>query len=238
MDNTSLGLLFSLQHSDSFFPSGAASFSWGLESLNRDQIVVDAESLTHFIETQLIHRWVSFDQSVLSEAWHITKKNQGNFSHRLLTDLFDLDALTEAMCLSASIRNGSRRLGESLIKVHAKIGTPSAIQLQNKIIEKTDYRFPHLAVAQGYLWCTLGISEIEARAISAHTLCNSATSAAIRLGIIGHIDAQRILMQMQPLIINALEESTVPITSLSSSTLATDIATLKHDRLDARMFVN
>lgn len=237
MDNPA-GLLFSLQHSDSFFPSGAASFSWGLETLNRDKVVTDVNSLTHFIETQLLHRWITFDQSMISEAWCITTQCQVDSTRNVFYEIVNLDAINEAMTLSPSIRSGSRRMGESLIKVHTKIGTKSAIWLQNYIAKEASTRLPHLAIAQGYLWASLGISEKEARAISAHTLITSTTSAAIRLGIIGHIEAQRIIMQMQVLITEVLSQSTTPIESLSSSTLATDIASLRHAQLDARMFIN
>lgn len=236
MDNLT-GLLFSLQHSDAFFPSGAASFSWGLESLNRDKIVTDAKSLSHFIETQLLHRWISFEQSMISEAWHITTTCQSEATHEVFGEIVNLDAINEAMTLSTSIRSGSRRMGESLIKVHTKIGTQSAIDLQN-YISANNAKLPHLAIAQGYLWASLGISEKEARAISAHTLVTSTTSAAIRLGLIGHIEAQRIMMKMQALILEALAQTTAPIRALSSSTLATDIASLRHDQLNAKMFIN
>lgn len=236
MDNLK-GLLFSLQHSDAFFPSGAASFSWGLETLNRDKVVIDAKSLSHFIETQLLHRWISFDQSMISEAWHITTRSETDATLERFREIVQLDAINEAMTLSPSIRSGSRRMGESLIKVHTKIGTQSAIDLQN-YIRANNASLPHLAIAQGYLWASLGISEKESRAISAHTLITSTTSAAIRLGLIGHIEAQRIMMKMQVVIIEALAQATTPISALSSSTLATDIASLRHDQLNARMFIN
>jgi urease accessory protein len=237
MDNPA-GLLFSLQHSDSFFPSGAASFSWGLETLYRDKIVTDANSLTHFLETQLLHRWITFDQSVVSEAWCITTQCPADSTRNVFNEIINLDVIQEAMTLSPSTRSGSRRMGQSLIKVHAKIGTQSAIRLQNYIASEASAHLPHLAVAQGYLWASLGISEIESRAISAHTLITGTASAAIRLGIIGHIEAQRIIMQMQILITDALSQSTTPIESLASGTLAIDVASLKHTQLDARMFIN
>lgn len=237
MLNSPLGLMRSLQHSDSFFPSGATAFSWGLESLNRDQIINDAHSLTHYIETQLLHRWVSFDQGIIVAAWQASKKlNEGTNSD--LAPLFEIDDFADAMTLSESIRVGSRKLGQTLTTVHVKLGTQSAIQLQNHLHANPSIPNPHLAVMQGYLWATLGVSEIEARAISAHSLCTSATSAALRLGLIGHIDAQRILMHLQPRIVEALNLPAQNLASLSSSTLAVDIANLRHESLDARMFVN
>jgi urease accessory protein len=42
----SRALLAALQHADSFFPSGTASFSWGLEALRADGLVRTADDGT------------------------------------------------------------------------------------------------------------------------------------------------------------------------------------------------
>jgi urease accessory protein len=53
--------LSALQHADSFFPSGAISFSQGLETLYADREVKDAETLATFVEGQLLYRWASME---------------------------------------------------------------------------------------------------------------------------------------------------------------------------------
>ncbi|WP_232415374.1 urease accessory protein UreF [Methylotenera sp. 73s] len=237
MLNNHLGLMLSLQHSDSFFPSGATAFSWGLESLNRDKIISDTKSVSHYIETQLLHRWVSFDQAIISAAWYASQTIEHRSNSNLMK-IFEIDAFAEAMTLSESVRTGSRRLGQTLMTVHVKLGTPSAIKLHAHIVANANTHYPHLAVTQGYLWAKLGVSELESRAISAHTLCTSATSAALRLGLIGHIDAQRILMHMHTQIVKALDLPAPALSNISSSTLAVDIGNLRHEALDARMFAN
>lgn len=245
--NALLGLLLSLQHSDSFFPSGAMAFSWGLESLMRDKRVVDVDSLAQFIEAQILQRWCSFDQGIISAAWHEASEQQelaGNTSdsspatsQAMMRTLTELDDWVDAMTLSPSLRQGSRRLGLTLITVHAKLGTPGAQALQ-QYMRDNKASMPHLAVVQGYLWQRLGMSEAESRAVSAHTVCVSASSAAVRLGLIGHLDAQRLLMRMQAPISQALAQPAPALDALSSNLLATDIAALRHELHDARMFAN
>ncbi len=247
--NALLGLLLSLQHSDSFFPSGAMAFSWGLESLMRDKHVVDVDSLAQFIEAQVLQRWCSFDQGIISAAWHAASEqqelagNKGDSQHRpgtsqaMMRILAELDDWVDAMTLSPSLRQGSRRLGLTLINVHAKLGTPGAQVLQQHMRDNKA-SMPHLAVVQGYLWQRLGMSEAESRAVSAHTVCVSASSAAVRLGLIGHLDAQRLLMRMQAAISQALAQPAPALDALSSNLLATDIAALRHELHDARMFAN
>ena len=58
----SRGLLATLQHADSFFPSGAVSFSWGLEALRADGLVQSADDVALFAAGQLRHRWATADR--------------------------------------------------------------------------------------------------------------------------------------------------------------------------------
>ena len=51
-----------LQHGDSFFPSGAVSFSWGLETLAEDGRVATAADVAAFLEGQLRWRWATCDR--------------------------------------------------------------------------------------------------------------------------------------------------------------------------------
>lgn len=250
-----LAMLLSLQHGDSFFPSGAMAFSWGLESLMRDGLVVDAEGLAGFIEAQVLQRWLSLDQGIVSAAWQLAQRHAeaaGLLQARtdaaqdaapgdaasLCTALLTLDQLVEAMTLPSSLREGSRRLGRTLLQVHAKLGTPAATQLQAHVTATAQAAVPHLAVVQGYLWQGLGMNEMEARAVSAHSVCVSASSAAVRLGLVGHLDAQRVLMRMQPLIAEALAQPAPAFDAWASSVIATDIAAMRHGLHDARMFAN
>lgn len=234
---SSPSLLASLQHADAFFPSGAMAFSWGLESLSRDRLVTDAKTCADYIEAQLVHRWISFDQGIISASWHAAGSMRALPAAALKT-LLEIDHLAEAMTLPPLLRDGSRRLGLTLINLHAKLATPGAFSLQAHINATPSARMPHLAVVQGYLWNGLGMSETDARAVSAYSVCSAATSAAVRLGLIGHVDAQRILSWILPQINAALSAPAPSLLNLSSSIFASDIAALRHDLQDARMFAN
>ena len=51
--------LAALQFGDSFFPSGAVSFSLGLETLHADGIVADTAGLEEFLTDQVMGRWAT-----------------------------------------------------------------------------------------------------------------------------------------------------------------------------------
>ena len=61
-------LLALLQHGDSFFPSGAVSFSWGVETLAADGKIAKAEDVERFVAHQLAGRWAASDRPVLLAA--------------------------------------------------------------------------------------------------------------------------------------------------------------------------
>jgi urease accessory protein len=225
-----MGMLAALQQADSFFPSGAMAFSWGLEALRRDGIVHDAATLAGYIESQVLQRWASCDQGLLSAACAAAGNADG------LDAVLEIDALAEAISVVAALRDGACRLGRTLVSVHSKLGQGGATALLRLIETK---RTPgHLAVVQGYVWAGAGMSEFECRAASAHATCTGAASAALRLGLVGHLDAQRALTGLHARLAPLLEAPPPPLDQLSSCAFAIDIAALRHAQFDARMFAN
>ena len=225
--------LSALQHADSFFPSGAISFSQGLETLYADREVKDAETLATFVEGQLLYRWASMEAPAMVLA------------HRAAGDLavlVEIDAEVEAMSLASELRDGSRRAGGALLSVHEKLGTTQASAYRVLVAEKK--AFGHLPVAQGLVWWAMGISEHDARAISAHLLCTGSISAALRLGVIGHLDAQRVLLRVRTTVVQLLSVPfAAPMTGAQgfdfhAYTPATEIAAMRHEVHDVRLFAN
>lgn len=220
-------LLSALQYADSFFPSGSIAFSWGLETLRADGEIVSTQRVAQFLEGQLVHRWASFDAPVLVAAMRAGSKTER---------LADLDDLVEAMTLATELREGSRRAGASLLKVHAGLGTPGAAEYRQRIAERKARG--HLAVVQGALWNATGLSEDACRAVSAHTLCTGIVGAALRLGMIGHLDAQKILLQVRPVLVELLKLPAGPAEELYAYTPHAEIAAMRHEVQNSRLFAN
>ena len=61
-------LLRVLQDGDSFFPSGAVSFSWGLEMLCAEGAITCEQDVEAFLLAHLHHRWAQFDRPVVIAA--------------------------------------------------------------------------------------------------------------------------------------------------------------------------
>lgn len=223
----SRGLLATLQHGDSFFPSGAVSFSWGLEALRADGLVRSADDVALFAAGQLRHRWATADRPVLAATYTASDD---------LEAVAAIDRLQDAMALPLELRLGSRRMGAALLGVHARLETPNAASYHSRVLAR---RAPgHVAVVQGLVWCGIGLDAEVAIGVSAHCFCIGMIGAALRLGIIGHLDGQRLLAKLHDLVVE-LQATPIPsLHEISTFTPACDIAFMRHEVQPGRLFAN
>jgi urease accessory protein len=216
-----------LQDGDSFFPSGAVSFSWGLETLCADGVVSSGNDLKSFVLAQLSRRWLHFDRPIVFAAAHPSVA---------VGTLMEIDRIVEAQTLCAELRSGSRRSGNGLLAAHAKLGTEGAREYCELV--QNGYGMGHLAPMQGYLWAKRGIPPQEAAILSAHTLSIGLLGAAVRIGVIGNTGAQRILMALHYDIAAMLQLPLTDIWEVYSFMPQTEIASMRHEKAGVRMFAN
>jgi urease accessory protein len=220
-------LLTALQHGDSFFPGGSVAFSWGLETLCHEGLVRDAAQLEAFVGAQLRFRWNVCDRPALCAAFAAMPD---------LAAVGEADLALEALSLPREAREGSRRAGAALLGVHARLGTAGAAEYRERV--RSGASPGHLPVVQGLAWSGLDLPLDAACAVAAHGLCVAMLGAAVRLGVAGHIDAQRILAAQRPLIAALLAEPALPLAEAGAATLAADIAMMRHESGPVRLFAN
>ena len=137
------------------------------------------------------------------------------------------------------MRVGSRRNGASLLASHARLGTPGAADLRASV--RAGRLLGHLPTVQGALWPTLGLDERAAASVSGYLFVSGLTSAAVRLGAIGAIEAQRVLGGALPLIAELLEQP-VPepagAVELTGFTPLIEIAAMRQAQAELRLFAN
>ena len=86
------------------------------------------------------------------------------------------------------------------------------------------------------VWHGVGLSEESASALSSYGQCLTSVSVAIRLGIISHIEAQRILQQLRTVILEVLQ---LPLPAvLSNFSPLADIAIMRHETQKVRLFAS
>ncbi|MBN9354275.1 MAG: urease accessory protein UreF [Hyphomicrobium denitrificans] len=220
-------ILRTFQHADTQFPSGAFAFSQGLEALSQQQDRLGKFDLWNFLHAQIVHRWASSERVVIARAYRLGSD---------LDALAELDAEVEASTISEPLRSGSRRNGMGLLTSHERIGTPHASAYRSMV--RNGKALGHVAVAQGLLWNALEIEEDDAVLMSGYQSAASLTTAAIRLGLIGAIDAQAYLAKILPVI---TEESCSPISDsepLRAFIPLSEIAISLHGATGQRLFSN
>ena len=178
-------VLLALQLADSAFPSGAFTFSWGLEGLMADGLIESKQDVLEIVEEQLTFRWAGFDRAFLTAA-HTTIDE---------SELMEIDRLAEASIPMAALRAGSRRAGRRLLGIFAEMGFARAQSYRQQIGQVAE--LGHLPVVQGLVFREAGLGLDTATLTSGWTTLSGLVSAAIRLGLVGHRDAQKILTQQR-----------------------------------------
>jgi urease accessory protein len=221
------GALALLQFGDSFFPSGAVSFSWGLEGLSDSGVVTGTDAVRAFVVGQLRARWAEFDRPVVVAA-HAARMN--------LDEVAAIDAQVETQTPCAELRSGSRRMGEAMLSVFARLGIGDAAAYRKSV--KQGDAFGHLPAMQGYLWGRGGLSQHDAVALSAHSFTTGLLGAGIRLGCLSHIDAQQILIEAREEAAHLAALPLPPIGCLSAYAIEAEIAIMRHANNSLRVFAN
>jgi urease accessory protein len=216
-----------LQHGDSFFPSGAVSFSWGIETLGGDGKIAKADDVARFVAHQLKGRWATSDRPALGAA-HAAAGN--------LDQVLAADRLMQANSLATEQREGSKRMGAALLNIHVRLETSGAKDYQKRV--RAGEAPGHIAVVQGLLWHTLGLDVDSACHMAAHGLAVNLLGAALRLGIIGHIDSQLILGGLHAVIEDILATPPPALDEMHAYAPAADIAMMRHETQDSRLFYN
>jgi urease accessory protein len=179
------------------------------------------------VSGQLEQRWAVCDRPALVEAFRRADE---------LPRLAALDRELEALMLAEELREGSKRAGASLLSVHERIGTPGAAEYRSAV--RAGAALGHLPLVQGALWRGAGMDEAAAQAASAHTFCVALLGAALRLGVIGHLQAQEILLGLREVIAGLLAAPVPALDQMYACTPAAEIAAMRHEVQSGRLFAN
>ncbi|KWX19495.1 urease accessory protein UreF [Mycolicibacterium wolinskyi] len=187
---TDLGqLLAGIRFGDSAFPSGGFAFSSGLEGSHRDGLVCDEDDVTAFAAEQLSGRWHSCDRVLMRLAWP-------------QLDPQGTDELAEALASMAVLRQASRRAGAATLATFQAVVDHGVTDYRTRVLAGSAPG--HLPVAQAVCFRAAGLGLDTAEAVSAWQVVSGITSAALRLGICGHLGAQRVLTALSPALLDVL----------------------------------
>ncbi|MDG5778069.1 urease accessory UreF family protein [Haloarculaceae archaeon H-GB2-1] len=221
--------LASFRLADSFLPVGTYSVSYGLEQFVQSGRVEDAADLTALLETYL-RRQLETASLVALRAAHDAAAGD------------DLDAVCEAdrrllaVTLAAEFRADATRAGDRLLTLQRDLETDPFLEAYADRVADDTAPGTHSAVL-GAVAARAGVSERRACLVCCHGFVTDLLGAAQRLLAFGHTDAQRVLTDLQPVIVDAVEGSAdCSLDDLIAFTPLVDLVSAEHERADRRLF--
>ncbi|WP_158818922.1 urease accessory protein UreF [Methylocapsa sp. S129] len=213
-----------MQYGDSAYPAGGFAFSWGVEGLAADGLLDGQADLDAFIGEHLAFRWNCMDRPLLTRAHRADDP----------AAVAAIDRFAEASTPSAQMRDGSRRAGRALLGVSARLGGPLCVRY--RALLSSDVRLGHLPVVQALVYRDAALDLRAAELVSGWTLVNGLVSAAVRLGVIGHVEAQQSLETARRALVDVLAEPLPDDLAPSSFTPLIDIAVSRGGSRAVRLF--
>ncbi len=225
-----LNLVRALQFGDSTLPTGAFTFSHGLESAIERKVVTDAETLKVFVRTTLEQASGS-DVVALQEAYDAALER-------------DLDgvALIDRYLFNRKLNEEPRlmtvRTGKKLVEMAAKVVGGDTIKawLDRIVAAKTPGCYP---VSLAVIFVEAGLSLQDCVVVHQYGVAMAILSAALRLMKVDHFDTQRILFELNKEIGNDFVcSSKKKLTDIASYAPTIDVLAAVHVKAHVRLFMS
>ena len=235
-----------MQLADSFFPSGSYTLSHGLESLVQAGAIATAEDVAMFLRLLLRNKVGSTDLVALSHAYRVSARADGQSVDAGAIDSGEIDR-------EAIARIDARLFAQTPIEKTRAAQRQSGRALL--MVASSTWPHPHLAAlseqtARGEIHClhpvvfgavarVAGIGPRGATLAFAHGFVTGLLGAAIRLGAVGHLQAQQIRLKLAPEMASICAEAeTLSLDEMWSCTPSIDLAQMRQAKLSRRLFAS
>ena len=206
---------------DSAFPVGVFAHSWGLEAAWQAGHISKVESLEGFVSAAV--QQTAYGAVPLLAA-----------AHRDAARWPELDALAEAFLLNRVTNRTSRIQGRTLVSTAARVW-PSA--RMTRLVGQARTCLAHVAPLSGVVFQAIGLTSEAAKKVMLYGTARGVLSAAVRLGITGSYEAQRIQHEVGPWLDRLLKECQwLEPEDICQTAPVLDLLQAGHDRLYSRLF--
>jgi urease accessory protein len=231
MAETLGSLLSLLQLSDSAFPSGRYTLSYGLESLVQSghlTVPSDGSTLLALLDDSIRFGVALSDGAALACAHHAPG----------MDGVAEVDLRLTAVKLPREAREASTRTGRALLATAtAAIGGSVLDEYAERV--KVGRTPGNHAVVVGLLSAQLGVPRLDAVVGELYAFSSSWVAAAVRLGLIDHRGAQAVLHGARPVMAAvALEVVDRGVTQILSCTPLLDVMAMRHEEAELRLFAS
>ena len=216
-----------LQLTDSFFPSGAVTLSHGLETFLSDQS--EAIDLSQLLHDYLERKIAPCDLVAYAHAYQAATEENIERLHRI-------DRYLNVSLLPQELRQGSVRSGRGTLETLRRVVEEPLFQTFLAGVDEGKSS-GHLPICLALLHSLWRIPQHRGGCMLLYAFMVNFLSAAIRLGRLGHRQAQGMLIhfrpQVTPLVEQALDK---PLEETGAFIPLADIRAMQHAHLSVRLF--
>jgi urease accessory protein len=188
-----------MQLADSFFPSGSFTLSHGLESLIQTKQIQNPDDLMVFFKLLLGNKIATCDLVALTHAHRGSRDGE-------LTAVREADSQLFAISLIETTRQTQRQSGRALLMVAQQTWHDELLKILDRDRALGQFNCLH-PVVFGVVGKIAGLNETDTMLGFLHGFVTGLLGAAIRLGVLGHLQAQQILLQLAPDLASACDRS-------------------------------
>jgi len=220
-----------MQLADSFFPTGSFTLSHGLEALVQDNKIQSITDLLIFIELLLRYKVGTTDVVALLHSYEGCKDND-------LATILQADRMLFVQTAIAKQRETQRQSGRALLMVASETWQDERIVMLKQATAQGQINCLH-PVIFGAISTIVGLDKADAAISFLHGLVTSILGAAIRLGVIGHLQAQQALSQLAKVMEQVwLTAKSMSLDRMWSGIPSIEMAQMQHPQLNQRLFAN
>jgi len=206
------------------FPVGAFAYSHGLEWAHEAGDIADAEDLRDWLTTLVERGALHNDAIILAAAYRAALLSDAR-------DLVDINELALALATSRERRLETATQGSAFLLAIRKSWPCATLEFLNP---EEEIAYP-IAVALAAAGHNLPLDA------TLHMYClgfiSNLVSAAIRLGIIGQTDGQRVIAALMPVVLETARScASKNLDELGGSAFRSDLASLRHETQYTRLF--
>ena len=220
-----------MQLSDSFFPSGSYTLSHGLESLVQSDRLKQPEDFVSFLRILLHNKIGTCDLVALIHSYKGSVDDD-------LAKVRQADARLFAQTAIAISRQTQCQSGRALLMVAQSTWQDKQLEILAKDRLNNNFNCLH-PIVFGVVGNIAGLSLTDTALAFLHGFVTGLLGAAIRLGILGHLQAQQISLDLaEDMEAVLFAASSIDLNLMYSCTPAIDLAQMRHTKLNTRLFAS
>lgn len=223
---------FLLQISDSVFPIGAYSHSFGLETYVQKDLVHDEASTYDFLVAWFKQSFLYTDLLSVSLAYEAALKQDREALKRL-------EAYLEASRIPRELREASRKLGNRFCKLLQHITKAQEHSFFHSYIEGLQGANLCHPIAYGLFCSELNLAKDEILLRFAYAQASAMVTNAVKLVPLSQTGGQRILVDLYPLLSDLIGQvNELSMDDLCASAPAFDLRSMEHEHLYSRLYMS